>query len=203
MVIIRNMILRGFGKLKTRKIIAEIEAKRRLKDYEFFGSIGIESLSMKTFQAIFKQIKFSEFVDMITLKNFDLLMGKLMMADGMGETRCRILVNYLKDTEYRNEVIKLLEELSIQETYGTGKSTKGKIAFSGCRPSEKEFDQLQKWGWEPTESFSKAAKYLIVPDENYESTKVTKAHESSIPVIPMGSSDLITCLKEAIPNLVN
>ena len=44
--------IEGFGKVKTKKIIAEIEAKRRLKDYEFFGSVGIESLSIKTFKMI-------------------------------------------------------------------------------------------------------------------------------------------------------
>lgn len=67
--------IEGFGKLKTRKMIAEIEAKRRLKDYEFFGAIGIEKLSIKTFKPIFAEIKLSEFLDMIKLKNFDLLMA--------------------------------------------------------------------------------------------------------------------------------
>src|SRR5699024_5877072 len=43
-------MLDGFGQLKTKKIVAEIEAKRRLKDYEFFGALGIEGLSVKTFQ---------------------------------------------------------------------------------------------------------------------------------------------------------
>lgn len=195
--------IEGFGKLKTRKIIAEIEAKRRLKDYELFGSIGIESLSMKTFQSIFKKIKYSEFMDMIELKNFDLLNAKLMIVDGMGETRSKILVNYLKDTEYRNEVLKLVEELSIQETYGESKLTKGKIAFSGCRPSEEELNQLQEWGWEPTDSFSKTVKYLIIPDKDYESSKVTKAKEVGIPVIHTGSMDLIICLNQAIPNLAD
>ena len=57
--------LEGFGKLKTRKIIAEIEGKRKLKDYEFFGAIGIEGLQIRTFQMIFHDIRLSEFMELI------------------------------------------------------------------------------------------------------------------------------------------
>ena len=57
--------LEGFGRLKTKKIISEIEAKRRLKDYEFFGALGIQTLSVRTFQRIFQTIKLNEFMDMI------------------------------------------------------------------------------------------------------------------------------------------
>lgn len=178
----------GFGKLKTRKIIAEIESKRRLKDYEFFGSIGIESLSMKTFQGIFQKIKYSEFMDMVKLKNFDLLMARLLKVDGMAEGRSSILVNYLKDTEYRVEIQKLVEELSIQETYGAVKSSKGRIVFSGIRPEEL-MKSLEDAGWELSSSVSSKTSYLVVKttDENdpdYEETaKMTKAKELGIPIV--------------------
>lgn len=172
----------GFGKLKTRKIIAEIESKRRLKDYEFFGSIGIESLSIKTFQGIFQKIKYSEFIDMINLKNFNLLMTKLMLVDGMAEGRSTILVNYLKDTEYRTEIQKLIEELSIQETYGQIKTSKGKIVFSGIRPEEL-MTKLEQKGWEISTSLSSKTSYLVVNDESEETTKLVKAKEIGVPII--------------------
>jgi DNA ligase (NAD+) len=172
----------GFGKIKTRKIIAEIESKRRLKDYEFFGSIGIESLSIKTFQKIFQKIKYSEFIDMINLKRFDLLTVKLMSVDGMAEGRSAILVNFFKDTEYRTEIQKLIEELSIQETYGEVKVSKGKIVFSGIRPEELT-EKLIKLGWDISTSLSSKTSYLIVNDEAEETSKMVKAKEIGVPII--------------------
>lgn len=193
--------IEGFGKLKTRKIISEIESKRRLKDYELLGSIGIESLSMKTFELIFQKLKYSDFINMLLNKEFDLLFAKLMTINGMAETRSKILVNYFKDSEYRNELLKLINELSIQETYGQIQNSNGKIAFSGCRPSDDEIRQLKEWKWEATDSVSKAVKYLVVPDENYESSKLRKAKEYNIPILHI-EKDLITTLKQHIPNFI-
>jgi DNA ligase (NAD+) len=172
----------GFGKLKARKIVNEIESKRRLKDYEFFGSIGIESLSMRTFQAIFQKIKYSEFIDMINAKNFNLILAKLMLVDGMAETRSTLLVNYLKDTEYRIEIQKLIEELSIQETYGEVKTSRGKVVFSGIRPEEL-MTKLESKGWELSTSLSAKTSYLIVKDETEETSKIIKAREIGVPII--------------------
>ena len=192
----------GFGKLKTRKIIAEVESKRRLKDYELFGSIGIESLSMKTFQSIFRCIKYSEFIDMINHKDFGCLFKRLIIIPGIGESKSTILINYLKDTEYRVEIQKLIEELSIQETYNDIKVSNGMIAFSGCRPSDEEVELLEKWNWVPTDSFSKSVKCLVVPDVTYESGKVTKATAAGIPIIYLSNSEsLIDTLGKIFPNL--
>lgn len=193
--------IEGFGRLKTRKIVSEIESRRRLKDWELLGSIGIESLSMKTFQSIFSKIKYSDFIDMIFNKSFDVLYSKLVVIGGMGEIRSKLLIRYFKDGEYRNELLKLAEELSIQETYGEDSTSKGRIVFSGCRPSEKELKQLQDWSWEPSESLTKSSKYLVIPDANYESSKVVKAREYGIKIIPAGTN-LIRTLKLAIPNLI-
>ncbi len=172
----------GFGRLKTRKIIAEIESKRRLKDYEFFGSIGIESLSIKTFKTIFQQLKYSQFVDMMNLKNFDLLYAKLITIDGMGKEKSNLLVRYLKENEYRIEIQKLIEDLSIQETYGSGKESKGKIVFSGIRPEE-IMNEIEKSGWEISNSLSAKTSCLVVKDESEETTKMTKAKELGVPIV--------------------
>lgn len=192
--------LEGFGKLKTRKMIAEIEAKRRLKDYEFFGSIGIEGLSIKTFQMIFGHIKLQEFLDMLRIKNFDLLRSKLMAIPGMGDSKSDDLVNYFKDPEYYKELKALLKEVTLYPSYGDT-PTKGRIVFSGCRPSADLADYLRSHGWDPSDSWSKKAKYLIIPTGEYSSDKVEKAKISGVPVIPVEILS-IKELKQHIPDLV-
>jgi len=127
--------IEGFGKVKTKKMIAEIEAKRHLNDYDFFGSIGIEGLSIKTFKTIFAEIKLAEFLSMIKLKNYDLLMAKLLKVNGIGESKAEVLINYLKDIRFKHELLKLLDEVTLHQTFGSAASSNGKIVFSGCRPS--------------------------------------------------------------------
>lgn len=194
--------LEGFGRLKTRKIIAEIESKRRLKDYEFFGSIGIENLSMKTFQSIFNQIRYGSFMEMMNLKNFDSMLSQLLEIEGMGDKKSEALVDYLKSNENRLEIQKLLEELSIYETYQESSISKGRIVFSGCRPTSEEEEILKSHGWEVSDTWSNKAKYLVVPSADYESGKVANAKTAGVPIIHTGSQMILPTLKQVIPKLL-
>lgn len=184
--------LEGFGKLRTRKLISEIEAKRRLKDYEFYGALGIEGLSTKTFQMIFNNIKLSDFNTMLELKNFDLLFAKLLMINGIGESKAMLLIDYLKDSKNRNDLVKLLEEVSISESFSTTES-KGKIVFTGCRPNDDLEEYIKSLGYESSDSWNNSAKCLVVPDLSYSSSKVGKAKDKNIPII--GISELREYLK--------
>lgn len=195
--------LDGFGKLKTRKIIAEIEAKRRLNDSDFFGSIGIEGLSIKTFESIFAAIPYTEFIDMIKLKNFDLLFAKLIKIEGIAEKKAETMVSYVKDVKKRIELLKLIEVLSIIETYRQEKiPSKGRIVFTGCRPSDDLVSTLKDNNWDPSGSWSKQAKYLIIPEDGYESDKVTSALAAGIPIIALNGNDPIEVIKKSIPDLL-
>ena len=169
----------GFGRLKTKKIISEIEAKRRLKDYEFFGSIGIESLSIRTFQAIFSSIRYNDFVQLIKLKNFDLLFAKLNQVNGMGDKKSELIVRYFKHENLRENVLKLIDILSIEETFGSNKRS---IVFSGFR-SEELANELDRRGWAVIDNWNNQASYLVVADENSNSSKVAKAKKANVPII--------------------
>jgi len=193
--------IEGFGKLKTKKMIAEIEAKRRLKDYEFFGSVGIEGLSIKTFQTIFSHIKLSEFVDMINLKNFDLLMAKLVRVPGIGDLKAEALVNQLKDTKFRIELLKLMEEVTLSQSFGNNNTSNGKIIFSGCRPNSDVELLLSTNGWEASDSWSNKAKYLVIPTDDFTSNKVEKAKANNIPIIALNGNDPIDVLRRHIKTL--
>lgn len=194
--------IEGFGKLKSRKIVAEIESKRVLKDYEFFGALSIEGLSTKTFQSIFAKIPYYQFMDMIKLKNFELMMARLLEVDGIAEKKAEGLVSYLKDTALRVDLQKLIEMVSILETYGDKtQQFKGKIVFSGCRPSNELTKELAKMQWEASDVFTKGAKCVVIPEVSYESSKVTKAREMKIPIVVLDASDPMSSLKRGIPGM--
>lgn len=193
--------IEGFGKAKTKKMIAEIEAKRHLNDYDFFGSIGIEGLSIKTFKMIFSQIKLSEFLSMIKLKNYELLMAKLLKVNGIGESKAEVLISYLKDIRFKHELLKLLDEVTLHQTYGSIAGTNGKIVFSGCRPSADLELLLRSNNWEPTDSWSNKAKFLVIPSSDYTSNKVDKARENNIPIITIDGNDPIDVLRKHVRGL--
>lgn len=193
--------IEGFGKVKTKKLIAEIEAKRNLKDYEFFGSIGIEGLSIKTFQTIFAQIKLSEFLDMIKLRNYDLMMAKLVKVNGIGGLKAEALIEYLKDPKFKNDLLKLLNEVTLYQTYGSINTSNGKIVFSGCRPSADLELLLKSNNWEPSDSWTNKAKYLVIPTSDYTSGKTEKAKDNNIPIIAIDGNDPIDVLRKHIKSL--
>lgn len=177
--------LEGFGRLKTKKIISEIEAKRRLKDYDFFGSIGIGGLSIKTFQMIFSSIPSSKFLDMIELKNYPLLLQSLVAISGIGEVKAQTLVDYFKNKDNKKELDKLLKEVSIIETYSMNATSKGLIVFTGCRPSTEMANAITNRGYQVSDSWNKKATYLVVPSMDYSSSKVNKASSAGVPIITM------------------
>jgi DNA ligase (NAD+) len=177
--------LEGFGRLKTRKIISEIEAKRKLKDYEFFGSIGIEGLSIKTFQLIFSKIPSSKFIDMLELKNYNLLLQTLISISGIGDIKASNLIEYLKNSDNKKEIDKLLKEVSIIETYSTSANSKGTIVFTGCRPTVEMENAILNRGYRWSDSWNKSAVYLVVPNSEYTSNKVGKANAAGVPIVPV------------------
>lgn len=180
----RDMIemLDGFGRLRTKKIISEIEAKRKLKDYEFFGAIGIEGLSLRTFEMIFQQIKLEDFMNMIQVKNFGLMKARLVDINGIGEAKANLLIDYLKDADARKELKKLLKEVSLTPSYGITPN-RGRVVFTGCRPNEDDHIIVQNAGYTATDAWSNSAKLLVVPHDGYESSKVQKAIALGIPII--------------------
>lgn len=181
--------LEGFGQLRARKIISEIEAKRRLLDYEFFGALGIEGISTKSFKQIFSQIKLDDFVNMIKAKAFDLLRERLILANTIGSSKTNDLIEWLKNKDNRTELSKLMNELIIKESYSESAIAKNliKVVFSGCRPDDKMRSMLQNHGYEACDNWHRDTKYLVIPNEGYTSNKVSKAMAKNIPIITIGN----------------
>jgi len=137
---------------------------------------------MKTFKSIFSQIKYQDFVNMMNMKNFELMMNKLLTIDGMAEKKSEVLVNYLRDSNNREEIQKLIEELSIHETYGESEAAKGKIVFSGFRDEDLKI-YLESKGYEVSDSLTRKTAYLIVKKKGDGTSKELKATEFGIPIL--------------------
>lgn len=175
--------LDGFGTLKTRKIIGEIEGKRKLKDYEFFGAIGIEGLHIKTFQQIFFDIKLKDFMEMLELRNYGLMKAKLTSVNGVGNAKADAIIEYLKRKDNTKKIQKLLKEVSLLETFGSGNSMNGSVIFSGLRPKEDVRARLYNLGYEAIDNFKKDAVAVVIPYEGFTSEKVRRAKQYNIPLI--------------------
>ena len=176
--------LEGFGKLKTQKIIAEIESKRKIKDYEFFGSISIEGWNKKSFQLLFKDIPLNDFLDMINCKQLNILKEKLLKISGIGDIKADILIKYFNSADNRKELEKILNEIYLISTYTTITGN-GRICFSGCRADSRLTEQLEKLGFEVSDSWSNSSKYLIIPNKEFISSKVDKAKSKNVPVLTL------------------
>ena len=129
---------------------------------------------------------------MIELKNYELLKAKLVAVPGIAEKKADYFVEYLKDSKQLKELKKLIDELTLYETFGSKESTKGRVVFTGCRPNDNVRARLTELGYEPSDSWSNSAVYLVIPSSGFTSTKVDKARERNIPIITMSElSNLI------------
>ena len=174
--------LAGFGKLKTRSIINEIENKRQLYDYEFFGALGINGLSTKTFKEIFKCVDFSKFQESFENKQFDEsgIRSILINVNGIGEKKAALFVDYLNDVDEFTKVKKLLKELKIVSSYNNI-SIKPIAVISGFRDPIL-IKQIEDQGYEVSDNWTKKASILYVKKGNGVSKKEQLAIENNIPI---------------------
>lgn len=176
--------LNGFGKLKTRTIVNEIEAKRQLYDYEFFGAIGINGLSTKTFKEIFKIVDWNKLKDVFKEKKFsdEALKTILITINGIGEKKAALLIDYLMDNEEFLKVRRLINELKIVPSINNI-NIKPIAVISGFRDPN-IIQQIENLGYEVSDSWTKKAKVLYVRKNSNgtPSKKEQLAIENQIPI---------------------
>lgn len=177
---IENLV--GFGKLKTRSIINEIENKRTLNDYEFFGALGINGLSTKTFKEIFKCIDFDKFKETFENKKFDDNGLRLLLVaiNGIADKKASLLVDYLNDIEEFTKVKRLLKELKIVSSYNNI-NIKPIAVISGFRDPNL-IKQIEDQGYEVSDNWTKKAAVLYVRKGNNMSRKEQLAIVNNIPI---------------------
>jgi len=60
---------------------------------------------------------------------------------------------------------------------------------------------LRNNNWEPTDSWSNKAKFLVIPTSDYTSNKVDKAKDNNIPIIAIDGHDPIDVIRKHVRGL--
>ena len=192
--------LDGFGKKSYKNIIKGIDSRRKVYDYELFGSIGIPSIGERMFKKIFSVIPSEDIIKIINLtmninmedyikrldgdksleplyKPLDDIMNKMYKINGLGEKTVSTIITGLWKN---NSLIKfLLTQIQIEKN---NKTYDKKVCFSKVR--DKEFEEfLDKNNVMVLDSLKNDCDLLIVPNLEETSTKIEKAKKKGILVI--------------------
>jgi DNA ligase (NAD+) len=181
--------LDGFGKKSIDLILNEIEEHKDVSASQMLGSIGIENVSVKTFEKVFQMISFNELIDLV-LDSEDKAKSVLTLIPGIKDKTAEKIISGIKENE---KLIEFLEDELIILKESKPKDSKYSVVFTKIRDED-----LEKWITEHEgsvkDSLTKDTSILVVPAIGVESSKVTKAEKYGIPVVA------ISDLKEYIIN---
>ena len=165
----------GYGAAKINKIINEIENKKTVIPSVLLGSIGIEGLSITTFQSILQFINMKDLIDLCAENDIDFF----TTIPGIKEKKATALVNGINNN--RELIAKLVVLLDLQNE---PKVYKSDFTIYFTKMSHDEYAPLvEEYGGTVDNSFSKKTSLLVIPNSSVTSSKVDKAKKWGTPVI--------------------
>ena len=172
--------LDGFGKKSFNSIIDGIDNRRKVYDYELFGSIGIPSIGERMFKKVFSVIPSEDIIELVKNPNEDIVLDlnkRMMKINGFGEKTVMATLNGVLSNK---ELIKfLLKEIRIEKNL---KTYNKKVCFSKIRDNEFE-KYLDANNVLVLDSLKKDCDILIVPSLEESSSKIDKARKKGILII--------------------
>jgi len=175
--------LPGFGEKSYENMIDGINKRKVVFDYELLGSLGIQSIGVRMFKKI---LSVMDLETLLRLAKDQMLVVNLMGLSGFGEkTASRVqygVVNKLSTIYF------LLDQIQLKEKVAPGK-LKGKVCFSQIRDPKFESELIAN-GYEVVDSLTKTTNYLIVPNLDVTSSKITKAKKYGICVMSLEQAKL-------------
>lgn len=177
--------LDGFGPKSIDNILYEINSHRSVPASQLLGSLGIPSVSTKTFNKILEYLTFDNIIEYALDGAVDLF----TVVPGIKIKTATKIVDGIKDNE---KLILFLEnELNIEEP--EFKTCRYSVVFTKIRDKE-----MEKWIEENhgkvKDSLTKDVDILVVPMDGIKSSKVSTAEKYGIPVVSISN------LKEYITN---
>ena len=165
----------GYGAAKINKIINEIESKKTVIPSVLLGSIGIEGLSITTFQSILQFINMKDLIDLCAENDIDFF----TTIPGIKEKKATALVNGINNN--RELIAKLVVLLDLQNE---PKLYESDFTVYFTKMSHDEYAPLvEEYGGTVDNSFSKRTSLLVIPNSSVTSSKVDKAKKWGTPVI--------------------
>jgi DNA ligase (NAD+) len=169
----------GFGDKSYEKMIKAIKDRKKLKDYELLGAIGIPGIANKTFKHILFIYNIDELIDMCEENNID----KLTTVKGIASKSAEAIIKGIIDN---GDLIDFLRrELTIINTKGVDSDVK--ILFSKVR--DEDFEKfLSDKGIDIANGYNKNISLVIVPTLKAESGKITKAKKDGKEIITLSEA---------------
>ena len=175
--------LPGFGEKSYENMIDGINKRKMVFDYELLGSLGIQSIGVRMFKKI---LSVMDLETLLRLAKDQMLVVNLMGLSGFGEkTASRVqygVVNKLSTIYF------LLDQVQLKEKVAPGK-LKGKVCFSQIRDPKFESELIAN-GYEVVDSLTKTTNYLIVPNLDVTSSKITKAKKYGADIMSLEQAKL-------------
>jgi DNA ligase (NAD+) len=175
--------LPGFGEKSYENMIDGINKRKVVFDYELLGSLGIQSIGVRMFKKI---LSVMDLETLLRLAKDQMLVVNLMGLSGFGEkTASRVqygVVNKLSTIYF------LLDQIQLKEKVAPGK-LKGKVCFSQIRDPKFESELIAN-GYEVVDSLTKTTNYLIVPNLDVTSSKITKAKKYGADIMSLEQAKL-------------
>ena len=175
--------LPGFGEKSYEKMIEGVNKRKVVFDYELLGSLGIQSIGVRMFKKI---LSVMELETLLRLAKDGMLAINLMGLSGFGEkTANRVQHGILSKLP---TIYYLLDVIQLKEKVAPGK-LKGKVCFSQIRDPKFESVLIQN-GYEVVDSLTKSTDYLVVPNPEVTSSKITKAKKYGIQIYSLEEAKL-------------
>lgn len=175
----RNTIIETarFGNKSFERILKGIHARKKVKDYELLGSLGITGVEKKKFKAISFIYYIDELIDICHQGNVSLL----TQIPGIGEKTAQIIIVGILKNEDLIDFLK--RELTIINTKGVDSSVS--ILFSKVKDNKAFEKFLSDKGFDIASGYSKNVSLLVVPTLDATSNKIDRAKKDGKEIITL------------------
>lgn len=168
----------GFGELKLKLILTEVNKIRNLWDYEFFAALGFLGLNKQFFRALFAVYPLELFLDDIEKKEWNTIYQKAYSVHGIGDNKASQLVDNLKQN--KSLIKRCVKYVNLKRSYGIQSSKKG-VVFTGFRDPILA-STFEKKGYQYQENVTKDTALVVTKDPFSNSGSVQKARARNIPL---------------------
>lgn len=148
---------------------------KKIKDSKFIGALGFSNIAAGRWEKILKEIPLKDIIEL----NDHFLEDRLKKVKFIGRLTADVIVN--ERHRFMNDLIIIYKMKNVIKTGGINNSLK--IRFSGVRDKNLVAKLEDNLCDASDGAVTKDTSFLIVPFENYESSKVSKAKEYNIPII--------------------
>lgn len=173
------VLLPGFGPRKVDGILNEINFRRHVRGSDLLGSLGINGASKKVFRSVLMMFTMEEILEFAEKSD----MEPFLCIRGIKEKKAVSIISGIN--ENRSLIRFLLKELSIEPE--DVRVARFLACFHNIRSNEVT-KLIESKGGKVCDSLTKAVDFLIVPENNGETSKVVKAKKYGIPIVTINEA---------------